>query len=76
MGITCNLIKAHFSIVLLCSSSLSIYTSLAVADVVIRGVFGAVWALPRLLEANIGEVQLGRYRALWANPGLDHMGIT
>ena len=30
-------------------------------DGVIRGVFGAVWALPRLLEANIGEVQLGRY---------------
>ena len=44
-------------------------------DGVIRGVFGAVWALLRLLEANIGEVQLGRYRALWANPGLDHMQI-
>ena len=45
-------------------------------DGVIRGVFGAVGALPRVLEAIIGKVQLGGYRALWANPGLDHMGIT
>ena len=30
---------------------------------VIRGVLGAVWVLPRVLEAFIGEVQLGGYRA-------------
>ena len=45
-------------------------------DGVIRGVFSAVWAIPRVLEGTIGEVQLGGYRALWANTGLDHMGIT
>ena len=44
-------------------------------DGVIRGVFSAVWALPRVLEGTIGKVQLGGYRALWANPGLDHMQI-
>ena len=44
-------------------------------DGVIRGVFGAVWALLRVPEGIIGEVQLGGYRALWANPGLDLMQI-
>ena len=42
-------------------------------DGVIRGVFGAVWALLRVPEGIIRKVQLGGYRALWANPGLDHM---
>ena len=45
-------------------------------DGVIRGVFGAVWALLRVPEGIIRKVQLGGYRALWANTGLDHMGIT
>ena len=40
-------------------------------DGVIRGVFGAVWALLRVPEGIIRKVQLGGYRALWANPGLD-----
>ena len=44
-------------------------------DGVIRGVFGADWALLRVPEGIIKKVQLGRYRALWANPGLDHMQI-
>ena len=38
--------------------------------------FGAIWVLPRLPKGICGEVQLGGYRALWANPGLDHIGIT
>ena len=45
-------------------------------DGVIRGAFGVNWGLPRVLEGIFGEVNLEGYRALWANQGLDHMGIN